>query len=308
MPELILADVSEFQNAVNWAAYAAGGYPAAVARLTYGTSHIDTQAAPNLAGMRAHLRCRGFYGYLVADQDAAAQGQAFATVLGHLEPGEWVCVDVEEGTRDQEPRAVAWLAAVNTALRLTPSEDVEYSGLDFVAAHGGWVPGVTRWVAAYQATKPAVGETLWQITDAHTFPGITKPCDASVFAGTVDQLLALINPAPDPPPAHAGPPAQGDNMILRDTATGGVWVVGTAGAIYAYDGAPYLGGCNNGQVNPGNYACVGICEYDDPAHPDNAGHAGGYELVLDFGTAGEAGGGDRYRRFRFPRDGSLAHL
>lgn len=201
--DLVFADVSEYQGAVDWAAYAAGGYPAAVARVSYGTTHVDLQADRNIDGMRASLPCRGFYGYLVASEDPAAQAAVFCRVLaahGGLKPGEFVAVDVEEGSGNQEPRAAAWLAAVNQTLHVTAQQDVEYSGLDFVATHGGWVPGVTRWVAAYQTVEPQVDQTLWQCTDAHSFPGITGLCDASVFNGTVDDLLALVTPQEDPMP------------------------------------------------------------------------------------------------------------
>lgn len=216
---LILADVSEWQGTVDWAAYAAGGYPAAVARLTYGADHVDRQAANNMTGMRAHLALRGFYGYVVADQDAAAQGQAFAAVLQHLERGEWVCADVEEGTGDQEPRAAAWLDAVNTALGVGANRDMQYSGLSFVQTHGGWVPGVTRWVAAYNQAQPQVGETLWQYTDQHTFPGISGAADASIFNGTAAHLAALVG-GETPPDPNPSSDEEETMIVVRNLSTG----------------------------------------------------------------------------------------
>lgn len=207
MTDLVFADVSEWQKAVDWAAYAAV-CPVAVARLSYGAGHVDLQAAANLAGMRAHLRLRGWYHYLTASDDPALQARLFCATLGHLEPGEFVVVDSEEGAGNQEARAAQFLAAVNQTLGLSPAQDIEYSGLNFVAAHGGWVPGVTRWVAAYQPDQPAVGEQLWQFTDARTFPGITAPCDATVFHGTVDQLANIVTPAEPPAPT-----AQEDPML-----------------------------------------------------------------------------------------------
>jgi hypothetical protein len=92
------------------------------------------------------------------------------------------------------------------------------------------------------------------------------------------------------------PPSQGDaNMVLQDPVTGGYWVAEPVkGAVYAYDGAPWLGATNNLAMNANNFPCVGIGAYGD-----------GYTIVLDFGEAGDADG-DRHRRFRFPRDGSGA--
>lgn len=84
-----------------------------------------------------------------------------------------------------------------------------------------------------------------------------------------------------------------DNMVLQDPTTKGIWVVTENGAVFAYDGAPYLGGTNNAKYNAANFPCVGIVPFSDS-------HGDGYTLVLDFGNSG----GDRFRRFRFSRDSS----
>jgi hypothetical protein len=83
-------------------------------------------------------------------------------------------------------------------------------------------------------------------------------------------------------------------MVLTDDATGGTWVVDPTGAVFGYDGAPYLGACNNNTYNEAGWPCVGIASFTDRNGP-------GYVLVLDATAAGE---GDRYRRYRFPRDKS----
>lgn len=199
MADLLIADVSTYQGTVDWAVYAAAGFRAAIARLTDGVAIVDSQAAANLAGMRAHLACRGWYHYLTAGDDPAAQARFFCAVLKSLLAGEFIVVDEEEGAGNQEPRAAVFLATVNQQLGLVQVQDVEYSGLNYVTAHGGWVPGVTRWVAAYQPAEPAAGQTLWQKADNVTFPGIAKPCDGTVFHGTVDQLIALVTPQQEDP-------------------------------------------------------------------------------------------------------------
>jgi hypothetical protein len=116
-----------------------------------------------------------------------------------------------------------------------------------------------------------------------------------------DAVALLWDYAAPAPTTHNGV----ENMILRDPQTGGVWVVASAnGAIYAYDGAPFLGGTNNSAVNPGNYPVVGIAEFTNASGV-------GYEIVLDWGDAGggkASDGGDRFRRYRFPRDGSMAKV
>jgi hypothetical protein len=87
------------------------------------------------------------------------------------------------------------------------------------------------------------------------------------------------------------PPAveddEGANMVLHDLESGGIWVTDRTGAVFAYDGAPYLGGLNSPDHTPGGEPCVGIA--DDGR--------GGYVLVADFGD----NPGDRFRRYHYPR-------
>jgi hypothetical protein len=123
----------------------------------------------------------------------------------------------------------------------------------------------------------------------HSDPGPAFPWDV---------VIDLANEDSRPPPA---PAEEDDNMILTDPQTGGVWVVADpTGGVYAYDRAPFLGGTNNAQLNRDGHRCVGISNFHD-------GHGDGYILVLDWGDRGDgysADGGDRFRRYRFPRDGS----
>jgi hypothetical protein len=89
-------------------------------------------------------------------------------------------------------------------------------------------------------------------------------------------------------------PAKGTHMwALRDPDSGGTWQCDETGAVFAYDGAPYLGGAN--VYNPSNWPCSGFCDYEDR-------HGAGYLVTLDAGDAKP--GGDRFPRYRFPRDGS----
>lgn len=95
-------------------------------------------------------------------------------------------------------------------------------------------------------------------------------------------------------------------MICTDPDTGGVWVVASKeGSVYTYDGAPYIGATNNESMNGGRYPCVGLDVWKDPKGQN------GMVMVLDWGDRGDGSGksndgGDRFRRYRFPRDGSGA--
>lgn len=91
-------------------------------------------------------------------------------------------------------------------------------------------------------------------------------------------------PSTQPPPATE----EVEDMAIRDDQSGGTWVAARDGAVFAYDGAPYLGGTNQG--NPPHSQgtpCVGI----------TSDGAGGYVLIHDW--AGR--GGERFRRYRFRR-------
>jgi N-acetylmuramoyl-L-alanine amidase len=134
-------------------------------------------------------------------------------------------------------------------------------------------------------------------------PATGCPCDVRKNArAEILRRAGATAPAPPTPPAPTAPSRWEDkNMILQDPKTGGVWVVADrAGAVWTYDGAPFLGGTNNPKMNAGNYPCVGIAAYRDAS-------GDGYQLVLDWGDAGggkSQDGGDRFRRYRFPRSGA----
>jgi hypothetical protein len=157
-------------------------------------------------------------------------------------------------------------------------------------------PVMLQNTAAWLAEESAVfGIPLTASTDR----GVCQHVDLGAAGGghwdcgpsfPLEQVLAMAR-GTTPPISRS----EHDSMVLTDTGTDGVWVVDATGAVFAYDGAPYLGGCNNAQYNPRGWPCVGIGTYIDERNQD------GYVLVLD---AAEADEGDRFRRYRFPRDGS----
>ena len=107
----------------------------------------------------------------------------------------------------------------------------------------------------------------------------------------------IMNATPPAPPVSV----EVENMVLQDPDSGGYWVIGSDyGGVFTYDGAPYLGATNNEAMNAGRYPCAGIARFCD--------HRGeGYTIILDWGDDGTghaADGGDRFRRYTFPRDGS----
>jgi GH25 family lysozyme M1 (1,4-beta-N-acetylmuramidase) len=181
---LALADVSEFQGNIDWAAYGAAN-PAVVVRV-HNSNRPDNFAQPNIAGARAHCSWRGWYQYLTASADPVKAAHDFQATLGPTLPGEVMILDLEEGAGDQRARRQAWLDALQDPVEWT------YSGMYFARQR---LPGVhVEWLAAYGQGEPTDSHTLWQNTNSRRFAGIPAPCDGSLFNGTLAQLQALTTP------------------------------------------------------------------------------------------------------------------
>jgi Glycosyl hydrolases family 25 len=203
---LAVADVSEFQLVVDWVAYGAQN-PAAIVRV-HNSNRPDNRAQPNIRGARAHCAWRGWYQYLTASADPVKAAHDMQATLGPTLPGEVMILDLEEGSGDQSGRRAAWINALQD-----PVEWV-YSGVYFARQH---LPGVkVEWLAAYGQGEPTDSHTLWQNTNARRFAGIAKPCDGSLFNGTLAQLQALTiayTPPPVPTPLPPAPDDPEDPMI-----------------------------------------------------------------------------------------------
>jgi hypothetical protein len=214
-PQVLLADISEWQPQIADAAYAAWSQ-AIVIRAAYGDAHDDTAW---YGGQRrdflhkAGIRFLGIYQYLVAGQDGGAQAQALHNLVGALRPGEILIADYEEGARAV---LTAWY---NKMHQLYPQAAWQYlwtySGLNFGAAKGV-LP--VEWIAAYQPSEPASLHKLWQFTSTYPVPGVGT-CDCSVFHGTIDELAALAYPG-QPVPLY-GPPQ--DVAVSQDAVVSISW-------------------------------------------------------------------------------------
>jgi hypothetical protein len=160
--------------------------------------------------------------------------------------------------------------------------------------HGVMLQNTAAWVAeecarfgipvrrlnASQAQGGQAG--VCQHVDLGAAGGNHWDCGPGFPMDDVIRMAAGGSPSPGPQPQE-----EENNMVFSDPKTKGTWVAKRSGAVHTIGPAPYLGGCNNSKYNPGNKPCVGIS--------DNNGD--GYRLVLDFG-------GDDYREYSFPRDGS----
>lgn len=190
MTDTLIPDISEFQGDVDWPNF---GAPIVICRINYGNSKVDAKADRNIDGARSKCIARGWYSYLIQDQDPVAQADVMVRVLkahGGLRPNEFIVCDDEEGAGDQSPRVNAFLNEVNSQLKTT--EDFWYSGLNFSIAHNLAAANGRRWIAAYGVPEPTVPHDLWQFTSSSSIAGVNGSVDMSVFHGDVDQFLSLI--------------------------------------------------------------------------------------------------------------------
>jgi hypothetical protein len=213
-PGILLADISSWQPDIADAAYLAWSR-AVVVRAMYGTT-VD--GAWYGGARRADLHAAGalftgFYQYLRAGQDAAAQAHALTGLIGNLRQGEKLICDIEEGpTGAQAGRWRQWKAVI-TAAYGQAADPWLYAGLSF-AAVAGLDP---QWVAAYRAVEPGGNHVLWQFSDAYPVPGVGT-ADASVYHGTIEQLAAHgWQAAPVKPPVKpvkpGGPVLSGGHVV-----------------------------------------------------------------------------------------------
>jgi Glycosyl hydrolases family 25 len=252
---LAIADVSEFQKTIDWAAYGAAN-PAAIVRV-HNSNRPDNYAQPNIAGARAHCQWRGFYQYLTAGADPVKAAHDLQATLGPTQPGEVMILDLEEGAGDQSGRRAAWINALQDPVEWT------YSGMYFARAH---LPGVrVEWLAAYGQAEPTDAHTLWQNTNAQRFAGIATPCDASIFHGSLAQLQALSTPGLKPASSISTPTLTEDDMkpwFFR--AKTGAIVIVTPTGVRAVDPATWRVWTNLGfglakgmdAMDPGPFAAI----------------------------------------------------
>jgi hypothetical protein len=218
MTDLHIPDLSEYQTAVDFAKLATAT-PAVILRAHNG-ARPDRTFAARLPQARAHMQVRLFYGYCRQGVDAGQQGRQLAQTVGALQPGEAVVCDLEEGDGDQSGRLKAYLDQLGGV-------DIDYSGEAFARAHLKGV-GLLFWIAAYRGTEPTDRHFLWQNTDHQVFPGVSSPCDSSIFHGTVADLKALL--APHGAGAHAQA-ASDPKPVVKDSPSRHAYPL-PAGAVF----------------------------------------------------------------------------
>lgn len=175
MPDLSIPDTNEFHPMEDYSG-------PVIVRVAYNTTADKAWAAGD-ADKAAGQAWWGAYQYVSKNADPAACARKFLELLGGRIPNVTI-LDLEEGDGDQQPRQHAWLDVMANH----PSADWTYSGLYFARTHN--LDNV-QWIAAYGQGEPTTDHRLWQYADNVRFPGISQPCDASVFHGSLDDLIRL---------------------------------------------------------------------------------------------------------------------
>lgn len=197
MPNINGIDVSVYQQNIDWLRVKNHGIFWVAIRATKGWSLVDKNFKHNrAAAATVKFKYRLFYHWLEPSSpsrakhatlrraDAKRQAEAFLKVVGHLEPGEGVLLDVEQ-TGVTEDQALVWCQTVEAA---TKRPVAVYTGV-YVAGGSIWrstriYDGTRpRVLAGYMREKEVRKHALpftwdaWQWTDEARIPGISTDVD-----------------------------------------------------------------------------------------------------------------------------------
>lgn len=197
-------DVSDFQPLIDWSRVAGAGASFAIVKATEGVTHTQDHFAAHRAGARAAGLLVGCYHFFRTTSDPREQIDHFLDVLGPELGDLPPALDVEWQRKEAALGGVApaaFLDAVEAAVEhlatRTSRRPLLYTAPGFwslLPARGHVEAATDLWCARYGAAEPGrVGAwpswRLWQYTDRRDVPGI-GPDDASVYAGTVEELRA----------------------------------------------------------------------------------------------------------------------
>lgn len=196
-------DVSHFQGTVNWADVKAAGKVFAYAKASDGITYLDPQFNTNWSAMKAAGIIRGAYHFYESKDDPVQQANNFIKAVGAILPGDLPPgIDIETfngncGSMTLAGNVQVWLDTVEQALGCKP---MIYTGPAF------WNQYMTNqfssyplWIAQYGVTTPRVPNgwtswNFWQSSENGQVNGIAGSVDLDVFAGSMQDLLAFVNP------------------------------------------------------------------------------------------------------------------
>jgi hypothetical protein len=249
---LRIADVSDFQETVDWAAYKASGRLGAICKVSEGVSFTASTFRQNRKGMEG-LIFRGLYHFGRQANDPTADARHFCDLVDTLDPGEVPILDAEH-TKDRHgnfilgPDAtwcVTWARSVTQRLGAAPALYFSESYFSERLGSDDRLSTAFRffWVAAYRKKRrPTIpGTRLWQSTDGtignvSVVPGIpathalpAERCDDSEFEGSQMELADLAGGSVrriDGEP-HPNTHKEDDGMRLIGVGNRGIFLIGS---------------------------------------------------------------------------------
>ncbi|HZU98702.1 MAG TPA: GH25 family lysozyme [Planctomycetota bacterium] len=201
-------DVSVFDGKIDWSALKRAGVGFAITRVSDGM-HQDQTFEAHWASMKNAGIVRGVYQFFRGNHDPIAQADLLLEKVGKLQPGDLPpFLDVEQQTKTSPLGGVSrstfvsnmrkWIQRIEEK---TGRKPVVYVGSFFWDDDVGHpdVGGLDLWLAQYvkdpNVSKPRLPQgwskwTFWQYSEKAHFPGVPVACDASLFNGTLSDLLA----------------------------------------------------------------------------------------------------------------------
>lgn len=214
-------DVSDWQPGIDWAAVATECQFAFV-KATEGVGNVQDTFPTYRAEMAgAGLAIRGLY-HFARPENGNPTGEAdhFCDVVGSLNPGEVVVLDIETGDPSSWPQFMdSWFGAVNARLNHPPQ--CVYMSESPARSMPSWVAVIPLWVAGYVADPVLNAPTEWQDWRVGPWPSPiiwqwTSDGRVAGYGGRVD-----CNIAPDDLAARLGlspnqPPEEDDVALAPD--------------------------------------------------------------------------------------------
>lgn len=236
MAQIIAADISRWQGNINWDEFK-NHIQAVIIKVSGsdGGLYPDSLAARNRNEARRVGVPAAFYHYK-GSESAAAQAEYLLSVVGGLQPGEFVVIDDEnEGRvnatfcRDFKNR----IKELTGIIAPVYSNQARFQGIDLGPLEGG--PAIVAKYGANTGNRadsgdapqvPGLNIVCWQYTSAAHVPGVSaNTVDMNVFYGSVDDFKALgvkgSVPAPSAPaPAPTAPGNGFYTVVSGDTLSG----------------------------------------------------------------------------------------
>lgn len=217
-------DVSSYQGQPDWAAVAASGRSFAWTKATEGLAYTNPDLSYNWPAIKTAGLVRGAYHFGQPAQGSPEdQADFFLGTLGDIQATDLLALDLEAGSGQLLDWALRFLYRVTSQAGFKP---MLYSGRWFLDPHGveanDELAQYGLWLSGYQSSPPALPPgwqtlAMWQFTDRDIIPGISGPCDESVFFGTLDQLHGYGKPGATPQQA---PVSVGSQIVTIDSVIG----------------------------------------------------------------------------------------